>query len=97
MSEMTIVQTRKSHVGIRVIQSLNVGITTTWMETIVALNIDVVRRGVLIESIAKLGSGSNGVSIGRNLSWISTLLAATIRVIGIPQMMFKSNNGYSWE
>jgi hypothetical protein len=44
-----------------------------------------------------LGSGSNGVSIGRNLSWISTLLAATIRVIGIPQMMFKSNNGYSWE
>jgi hypothetical protein len=38
------------------------------METIVALNIDVVRRGVLIESIAKLGSGSNGVSIGRNLS-----------------------------
>jgi hypothetical protein len=35
---------------------------------VVVPNIDVVRRGILIGFIAKLGNGSNGVSIGRNLN-----------------------------
>jgi hypothetical protein len=33
------------------------------VETVVAPNIDVVRRGVLIRSATKLGSGSSGVSV----------------------------------
>ncbi len=47
------------------------------------LNIDVVRRGVLIGSTTKLGNKSGGVLIGRNLSQSSTLLATTIGVVGI--------------
>jgi hypothetical protein len=35
---------------------------------------DVVRRGILIGCIAKLGSGSDGVSAGRKLSGGSALL-----------------------
>jgi hypothetical protein len=38
------------------------------MEIVVAPNINVVRRGVLIGSTTKLGSGSSGVSTVRNLS-----------------------------
>jgi hypothetical protein len=38
------------------------------METIVEPNIEVVRRGVLIRFTTKLGSGSNGISIRKNLS-----------------------------
>ncbi len=41
-------------------------ITTIGVQKIVAPNMDVVRRGVLIESIAKMGGGSNGVLAGRN-------------------------------
>jgi hypothetical protein len=47
---------QKQHAGIGVTQSLNVGITSTRMETIVELNINVVRREELSESVAKLGS-----------------------------------------
>ncbi len=49
-----IVETWKQHVGVRVTQSLGVGITTTRVEMVVALGIDVVRRGVLIGFIAKI-------------------------------------------
>jgi hypothetical protein len=45
-----------------------VGITTTRVEKVVVPNMDVVRRGILIRSVAKLGSGSGGVSVGRNLN-----------------------------
>ncbi len=51
-------------------------------------NINVIKREVLIGSIAKLGSGSSGVLVVRNLSQSSTLLAATTRVVGILQMVF---------
>jgi hypothetical protein len=50
-----------------------VGITTIGVEMIVAPNMDVVRRGVLIGSTAKLGSGLGGVLARRNLSQSSTL------------------------
>ncbi len=56
MLEATIIKTRKQHVGVGVTQSLGVDITTTRMETVVAPNIVVIRKGVLIRSIAKLGS-----------------------------------------
>ncbi len=58
------------------------------METIITSNINVVRRGLLIGSVAKLGSGSCGVLVGRNLSQILTLLIATIGVVGILEMVF---------
>jgi len=38
------------------------------VETVVASNIDVVKRGILIGSAAKLGSGSGGVLARRNLN-----------------------------
>jgi hypothetical protein len=55
---------------------------------VVAPNIHVIKRGILIGSIAKLGSELGGVSVIRNLSRSLTLLATTIRVVGIPQMVF---------
>jgi len=58
------------------------------VETIIEPNIDVVKRGVLIGFVTKLGSGSNGVSIRRNLSRSLGLPTSTIRVVGIPQMLF---------
>jgi len=58
------------------------------VETIVAPNIDVVRRGILFGFVAKLGNGSNGILVVRNLNQSSTLLTAIIRVVGIPQMVF---------
>jgi hypothetical protein len=45
---------------------------------------DVVRRGILIGCIAKLGSGSDGVSAGRKLSGGSALPTVTIGVVGTP-------------
>jgi hypothetical protein len=38
------------------------------VETIVTPNMDVVKRGILIGFVAKLGSGSGGVLTGRNLN-----------------------------
>jgi len=80
---MVVVETHK-HVRIKVIQSLDEGITTTWVETIVAPNIDVVKRGVLIGSIIKLGSGSSGISVIRNLSRSSALPTSTTGVVHTP-------------
>ncbi len=61
MLKAIVVETSKQHARIRVIQSFDVGITITRVETITTPNIDVVRRGVLIGSTTKLGSGSSGV------------------------------------
>jgi hypothetical protein len=58
---MAIVETQKQHVGIEIIQSLDAGITTTRVETVVTTNINVVKRGVLIGSTTKLDSGLSGV------------------------------------
>jgi hypothetical protein len=68
MLEMIVVETHKQHVGIGVIQSLGVGITTIGVEMVVAPNINVVRKETLIRSTTKLGSGLGGVSAIRNLS-----------------------------
>jgi hypothetical protein len=58
------------------------------VEKIVAPNIDVVKRGILIKSTTKLGSGSSGVSIIRNLSQSLALPTTTTGVVGILQMVF---------
>ncbi len=54
----------------------------------VAPNKNVVKGGILIESTAKLGSGSSGIPIIRNLSRNSTLLTIIIRVVGTLQKVF---------
>jgi hypothetical protein len=62
--------------------------TTIGLESVVAPNINVVKKGVQIGSITKLGSKSCGVLVIRNLSQSSALPIVTTRVFGIPQMMF---------
>jgi hypothetical protein len=61
VSEASFVETRRQHVRVKVIQSLHIGIITTRVEMIIVPNINIVRRGILIRSIAKLGIGSSGV------------------------------------
>jgi len=58
------------------------------VDTIIAPNIDVVRKGVLIRCVAKLGSKLSEVLAWRNLSGSFALLTTTTRVAGIPQMVF---------
>jgi hypothetical protein len=56
-----VVETRRQHVGVGITQSFDASITTTRVEMVVALNMDVVKRGVLMGSASKLGSRSSGV------------------------------------
>jgi hypothetical protein len=44
VSKAAIIETQKQHAKVGVTQSFNVGITTTRVETVVTLNIDVVRK-----------------------------------------------------
>ncbi len=88
MLEIVVVEILRKHVGVRVIQSLDAGITITWMEMVVTPNMDFVRRGILLEFVVKLGNGSNGILARRNLSWSLTLVVITIEVVWTPQMVF---------
>jgi hypothetical protein len=56
MSKVAVIETRRQHVIIGVIQSFNVGIITIGVQMVIAPNIDVVKRGVLIGSVVKLGN-----------------------------------------
>jgi hypothetical protein len=88
VSKVAVVVTQRQHVGVRVIQSLNEGITTIGVEMVLVPNIDVIRRGTLIGSTKKMVSRLGGVSVGRNPSRSSTLPTTITRVVGIPQMLF---------
>ncbi len=55
---------------------------------VITPNIDIVKKGVIIRFATKLGSELSEVLAWRNLSGSSTLLIATTRVVGIPQMVF---------
>jgi hypothetical protein len=88
MLEAIVVENHKQHAGIRVTESFNAGIIIIGMEAVVAPNIDVVRKGILIRYVAKLGSKSNGVSTRNNLNQNLTLPITTTGVVGIPQMVF---------
>jgi len=55
---------------------------------VVAPNIYVVTRGVLIRFTTKLNSKSGGILARRNLNWNTTLPTITIGVVGTPQMVF---------
>jgi len=58
------------------------------VETVVAPNIYVVTRGVLIGSTTKLGNELSGISAKKNLNRNTTLPIITIGVVGTPQMVF---------
>jgi len=58
------------------------------VETVVAPNIYVVTRGVLIRSTTKLGNKLSGILAKRNLNRNTTLPIITIGVVGTPQMVF---------
>ncbi len=73
MSKAIVLETWTQHARIRVIQSLDAGIITIEVETIVVPNIDVVEKGILIGSATKLGSKLSGVSVIRNLNRSLTL------------------------
>ncbi len=49
---------------------------------------DVIKRGVIIGSATKLGSGLGGILAERNLTRSSALPITTIGVVGTPQMVF---------
>jgi len=65
-------------------QSLDVGITSTRVETFVAPTMDVVKKGVLIGSTTNMGSGLNGVLVRRKLSESTTLPTVIIGVVKTP-------------
>jgi hypothetical protein len=64
-----------------VTHSLEVGITTTRVETFDAPAMDVVRRGVLIGCTTKMGNGLDGVLAGRKLGGSTTLPTIIIKVV----------------
>ncbi len=61
------------------------------METVVAPNINVFGRGVLLRFVTKLGSRLGGVLVIRNLSRNLTLPIAITKVVGIPQTVFTNS------
>jgi len=71
--KITITETQRQPTTIKVTQSLNVVITTIGMETIIAPNMDVVRKGVIIESATNLGCGLGGLFTRKNLTRSSKL------------------------
>jgi hypothetical protein len=55
---------------------------------VVAPNMNVVRRGVVIKPTTNLGHGSGRFSMGRNLNGSSGLPIVIIGIVGTPQMVF---------
>jgi hypothetical protein len=60
------------------------------VEIVVAPNMNVVRRGVVIKFTTNLGHGSSRFSMGRNLNENSRLPIIITRIVGTPQMVFTS-------
>jgi hypothetical protein len=85
---MIIVKTWRQLVGIKVTQSFDAIITTTGVETIVAPNMNVVRKRIVIGSIANLGRESDEFSAKKILNRNSGPLVANTRVVGRTQMVF---------
>ncbi len=88
MLKVIVVENWRQYAKIRIIQSFDGGITITRVEMVVAPNMNFVRRGILLKSVAKLGSGSSGTLVGRNMSQSLALLRVTTRVVGTPQLVF---------
>jgi len=67
VSKVAIVETQTQPIGARVIQSFNIVVIAIGVEMVVALNMDVVRKGMVIISATNLGCGSNGFLAKRKL------------------------------
>jgi hypothetical protein len=91
VSETTVAETQRQYAGVKVIQSFNARMTTIGMEMVIVPNINVVKRGVLIGSTTKLGSGLGRILTRRNLSQNLMLPIVTIGVVAIPQMVFTNS------
>jgi hypothetical protein len=76
MSEVAIVETQKQPTRIKVTQSLDVVITTIRVEMVIVRNMNVVKRGLVIEFVTNLGRGSGGFLTRRNLNMSSRLPAS---------------------
>jgi hypothetical protein len=85
--EVSIVKTWRQPTRVVVTQSFDANITTIGVEMVVTPTMDVVRRGILIGSTTKLGSGLGGVLARWKLNG-SSALPTTIGVVGTPQMVF---------
>jgi hypothetical protein len=88
MLEATFVINGRQLARIKVTQSFNVVITTIGVETIVAPNTHVTRRGRIIGSIINLSRGLGEFFTRRNLNRSLGLLAENIGVVGTPRMVF---------
>jgi hypothetical protein len=84
VSKVAIGETQRQPTRIVIIQSLDVDISTTRVEMVVAPIMDVVKRGVLIGSIEKLGVRLGGISMGKKLNGRIEFPTATTRVVGTP-------------
>ncbi len=67
MSKVAIVETQTQPIGVGVIQSFNIVVIAIGVEMVVALNMDVVRKGMVIRSATNLGCGSSGFLAKRKL------------------------------
>jgi hypothetical protein len=85
VSKVIVVETPKQLVKIEVIQSFNVVITTKRVEmVVVAPNMDVVRRGVIIRFVANLGHGSGRFLAKMSFSRSLGLTTINTKVVGTP-------------
>jgi glycopeptide antibiotics resistance protein len=85
MLKAIVVEIQRQTIRIEVIQSLNAIISTTWVETILAPNINVVGSAILIGSATSLGRGLSRILAGKRLSKSSRLPKATTIVVVTPQ------------
>ncbi len=88
MLEAAIVKTQKQPTRIKVTQSFNAIIISIRVETVIAPNMDVVKKGMVIGFVLNVSRGLNGFLAGRNLSRSSRLPTINIGVVGTPQMVF---------
>jgi hypothetical protein len=71
---MVVVEAWRQPIRVVVTQSFDANIITIGVEMVVTPTVDVVRKGVLIRSTTKLGSGSSGISIGWKLMGVRDTL-----------------------
>jgi hypothetical protein len=85
---MIVIETWRQSIGVIVTQSFNVSITTIGVETIVTPTMDIVKKGILIGFVEKLGSGLGGVLTRRKQNGSTTLLTTITKVFGTFQIVF---------
>jgi hypothetical protein len=88
MSKATVAETQRQIIGIEVTQPLNIIIITTRVNTVVAPNMNVGKKGIITEFAVNLSCESDKFSKGTSLNRSSGLPMTNTRVVGTPQMVF---------